>query len=106
VNHLWKSLVLTAFVAIFMAASAKADVVVADASGNHCVIGARGTSVIRAACFSGSKEVFIRECKIVIGSDGCGGRVLDFVFRLFINKPGVPEVIITVNGGVPQRIFL
>ncbi|HEY7334793.1 MAG TPA: hypothetical protein VH639_07910, partial [Bryobacteraceae bacterium] len=106
VNHLWKSLVLTAFVAIGMAASAKADIVVADGNGNSCVIGRRGTSVIRNACFTGTTFAFLRECKVVAGTDGCGGRFLGFVFRLFETKAGVREAIVSVNGGPPQRFIL
>jgi hypothetical protein len=89
-----------------MAASAKADIVVADGNGNSCVIGRRGTSVIRNACFTGTTFAFLRECKVVAGTDGCGGRFLGFVFRLFETKAGVREAIVSVNGGPPQRFIL
>jgi hypothetical protein len=106
-QHLWKTVLVLAFVACSFAASAKADVVVADNLGHSCVFGVRANDVIRVQCVTiGSVGgAFVRECKVVPGSDGCSSQFADIVWRVFITLGGQPEAVIADNLGA-QRLNL
>ncbi|HEY1242194.1 MAG TPA: hypothetical protein VGF16_16635 [Bryobacteraceae bacterium] len=99
-------LLVTAMVALNLAALAKADVAVAS-SQTACVIGVRGAAhdVIRVACTAAPNLNFVRECKAPVGTDGCFAQFEDVAFRLFRTIHGQPVAIVNIAGTI-QRFNL